>query len=158
MQLRRAEGYNAVMQHLVARMERARSIIDAVNGVDLRPLLRQMSDATTYPYHPAMLVALLFYGYTNGTFAGCELERATYEDPAFRYIASDAHPSCAVIASFRQRYLPELLDAFLHLRVREARASRSELRRMVAQWFLSAERAKCEATCPERNVAFASAQ
>ena len=38
-------------------------------------------------YHPAMLVALLFYGYATGVFSSRKLEQATYDSVAFRYIA-----------------------------------------------------------------------
>lgn len=149
--------YNPSMQH-VTSMEQARFVLDAVRSLDLGALVQRMGDEPPYPYHPAMLVALLFLGFANGKFAGCELERATYDDPVYRYVASDAHPSCALIVAFRERYLPQLLDAFLQLVNREARAPRSQLRHEVAAWFLSAERAGCGAGCRSGSVAAASAR
>ena len=41
------------------------------------------------PYHPAVMVALLFYGYATSSR---KLEQATYDSVAFRYITADTHP------------------------------------------------------------------
>jgi transposase len=57
------------------------------------------------PYHPAMLVALLFYGYATGTFSSRKLEKATYDSIAYRYLCANTHPDHDTIASFRKRFL-----------------------------------------------------
>ncbi|MGO9262775.1 MAG: transposase [Bryobacteraceae bacterium] len=41
-----------------------------------------------------------------------KLERATYEDVAFRYLAADQHPDHDSIASFRQTHLQALAGLF----------------------------------------------
>lgn len=53
------------------------------------------------PYAPRMMVALLIYGYCIGVFSSRRLARATYEDVAFRVLASESHPHFTTINDFR---------------------------------------------------------
>jgi hypothetical protein len=62
-----------------------------------------------------MLVAVLFYGYATGVFSSRQLERATYDSVAFRYLAANRHPDHDTIASFRKRFLPELSALFVQI-------------------------------------------
>src|SRR5438270_4534972 len=64
-------------------------------------------------YHPLMLTRLLLYGYCQGVVSSRKIERATYEDVAFRYLAADQHPDHDTIASFRQTHLQNLAGLFL---------------------------------------------
>jgi len=49
-------------------------------------------------YHPAMMLALLVYGYASGTFSSRKIERATYDSVAFRFIAVNHHPDHDTLA------------------------------------------------------------
>jgi transposase len=53
------------------------------------------------PYPPAMMVALLVYGYSVGVFSSRRLWRATYEDVAFRVLAGGEHPHFTTVNEFR---------------------------------------------------------
>ena len=66
-------------------------------------------------YHPAMLLALLIYGYATRTFSRRKLERATYDALAFRYIACNRHPDHDTLASFRKRFGGEFEAAFIRI-------------------------------------------
>ena len=63
-------------------------------------------------YHPAMMVRILLYGYCRGVVSSRKIERATYEDLAFRYLAADQHPDHDTIADFRQTHLQSLAGLF----------------------------------------------
>ncbi len=63
-------------------------------------------------YHPAMMVALLIYAYCVGKPSSRRIERATYEDVAFRVLAGDQHPDHDSIASFRKEHLSALAGLF----------------------------------------------
>jgi transposase len=67
------------------------------------------------PYHPAMLVKLLLYGYCVGTASSRKIERATYRDVAFRVLAGDQHPDHDSIAEFRARHLGALAALFVQV-------------------------------------------
>jgi transposase len=63
-------------------------------------------------YHPVMMVRLLLYAYCRGVVSSRKIERATYEDVAFRYLAADQHPDHDTISSFRQTHLQSIAELF----------------------------------------------
>jgi transposase len=63
-------------------------------------------------YHPVMMVRLLLYGYCVGVMSSRRIERASYEDVAFRYLAADQHPDHDTMVAFRQQHLPVLAQLF----------------------------------------------
>jgi len=66
-------------------------------------------------YPPAMMVAVLLYGYCVGKPSSRRIERATYEDVAFRVLAGNQHPDHDSIADFRKRHLAALSDLFMQV-------------------------------------------
>ena len=93
----------------------ARFVAEMVDQLDMRTLLGVYAGKGKKPYHPAMLVALLFYGYATGTFSSRKLEKATYDSIAFRYLCANTHPDHDTIASFRKRFLKELEGFFVEI-------------------------------------------
>jgi transposase len=63
-------------------------------------------------YDPVMLLRLLLYGYCTGRRSSRKIEKATYDDVAFRYLAGDQHPDHDTIAVFRQEHLDEIAALF----------------------------------------------
>ena len=91
-------------------------VMDVVDSFDLGAIERkiQAKDSRgTRPYHPAMMVSLLVYGYCVGVFSSRKLEMGTYEDLAIRAIAGEQHPDHSVIADFRRRHLKAFKNMFL---------------------------------------------
>ena len=86
-----------------------------VDQLDMSNLLGVYAGKCKTPYHPAMLVALLFYGYATGTFSSRKLEKATYDSIAYRYICANTHPDHDTIASFRKRFLKKLEGFFVEM-------------------------------------------
>jgi len=66
-------------------------------------------------YDPRMMVRVLLYGYCRGVASSRRIERATYEDVAFRYLAADQHPDHDTIAAFRQEQLANLSQLFVEV-------------------------------------------
>ena len=93
----------------------ARFVVEIVEQLDLRNLVEAYSGRGSSAYHPAMMVALLFYGYATGTFSSRKLERATYEGIAYRYICANSHPDHDSINSFRKRFGKELEGLFVEV-------------------------------------------
>ena len=85
----------------------ARFVVEIVDRLDLKHLSAAYSGKGSKPYHPAMLVAVLFYGYSTGVFSSRKLEKACYDSIAFRYISANTNPDHDTIASFRKRFLKE---------------------------------------------------
>jgi transposase len=93
----------------------ARYVVDVVEALDLSALERAYAGRGSDAYHPALLLALLIYGYATGTFSSRKIERATYDSLAFRFIAGNAHPDHDTLASFRQRFGPQFEAAFVQV-------------------------------------------
>jgi len=93
----------------------ARFVVEIVERLDLRELTTAYRGRGSDAVHPAMMVALLFYGYATGVFASRKLEQATYDSVAFRYAAANQHPDHDTIATFRKRFLKELSALFVQI-------------------------------------------
>lgn len=96
------------VQDYVALDHLARFVVEIVDQLDLRAMVGTYWGKGKAPYHPAMLVALLCYGYATGTFSGRKLEQGTYDSMAYRYICANSHSDHDTIARFRKRFLKEL--------------------------------------------------
>jgi transposase len=89
-------------------------IADVVNSLDLGAIYASYEEdgRGQAAYHPAMMVRLLLYGYCSGTYSSRQMQRETYEDVAFRYLAGDQHPDHSTLAEFRKRHLGALAGLF----------------------------------------------
>ena len=93
----------------------ARFVVETVSQLDLYAFKSAYTGRGSKPYHPAMLLGLLFYGYATGVHSSRKIEKATYDSVAFRYMAANTHPDHDTIASFRKRFLKELKDVFVQI-------------------------------------------
>src|SRR3954452_9377897 len=89
-------------------------VIDAVAEFDLSAFLADYrADGHGRPAHdPAMMVALLLYGYAIGERSSRRLERRCVEDVATRVICANQAPDHTTIARFRQRHETALAELF----------------------------------------------
>ena len=93
-------------------------ILDVVGELDLSPIYAvydAKDERGRAGYHPAMMVALLIYGYCTGRPSSRRIERATHEDVAFRVIAGDRHPDHDCIAALRKLHLDALAGLFMQV-------------------------------------------
>lgn len=97
-------------------------ISDAVDGLDLGAFhARYDKDGPrNQPFHPAMMVKVLVYGYATGVFSSRKIARKLHEDVAFRVLAARNFPAHRTIREFRALHLKELSDLFVQV-VRLAR-------------------------------------
>jgi transposase len=89
-------------------------VIDAVAALDLSAFYAAYRvDGHGRPAHdPAMMVALLLYGYAIGERSSRRLERRCVEDVATRVICANQAPDHTTIARFRQRREAALAELF----------------------------------------------
>jgi transposase/IS5 family transposase len=95
----------------------ARFVVEIVDQLDLRTLSAVYAGKGKRPYHPAMLLALLFYGYATGVFSSRKLEKATYDSMAFKYLCANENPDHDTINSFRKRFGKEIEGLFVEILV-----------------------------------------
>ena len=86
---------------------------EVIDGLDLTAMSKSYRGTGSASYHPAPLLGLLVYGYATGVFSSRELERATYDSVAFRFIAANDHPDHDTIATFRRRFLKDIEARFV---------------------------------------------
>lgn len=104
--------FPATVQEYLPEDHLARFVVEIVDQLDLSHLVEAYAGTGSRAYHPAMLVALLLYGYATGVFSSRKLAQATYDSIAFRYICANTHPDHRTIADFRKRFLDELAALF----------------------------------------------
>lgn len=92
-------------------------ISDVVDQMDLSEILNVYEGDLRGrpPYHPAMMVKLLIYGYCIGKMSSRKIEEATYDDVAFRVLSCNQQPDHDSIADFRKRHLNELGKLFVQV-------------------------------------------
>ena len=100
----------------------AHFISDTVDTLDLSAFhARYDKDGPrNQPFHPAMMVKVLIYGYASGVFSSRKIARKLHEDVAFRVLAAGNFPAHRTIRDFRAFHLKELSDLFVQV-VRLAR-------------------------------------
>lgn len=86
----------------------ARFVVEIVEQLDLTRMERAYRGSGSAPFHPALLLSILVYGYATGVFSSRKLERATYDSVAFRYVAANTHPDHDTLNAFRKRFLKDI--------------------------------------------------
>jgi transposase len=93
-------------------------ILDVVQGLDLSEILfvdRGKDARGQKAYAPAMMVAVLVYGYCTGVFSSRRLEQATYVDVAFRVLSANQQPHFTTINEFRRAHREALGNLFVQI-------------------------------------------
>ena len=67
------------------------------------------------PYHPAMMVKILIYGYATGVISSREIAQRLETDVAFRVLAANNTPSHRTICRFRKENLELFQDLFMQV-------------------------------------------
>lgn len=93
----------------------ARFVVDIVAQLELSAIYNRYALRGGEALAPEVLLALLFYGYSTGKFSSRKIEKATYEDLGFRFVAGGLHPDHDTIANFRKIFLPELQGLFVQI-------------------------------------------
>jgi transposase len=93
-------------------------LLDLVEELDLSEILipAQAKDPRGEKgYDPRMLTLLLLYAYCVGTVSSRKIERACYEDLAFRELTGNQQPDHSRISDFRRRNLDAVKGLFVQI-------------------------------------------
>ncbi|RKE35392.1 transposase [Paraburkholderia sp. BL23I1N1] len=92
-------------------------ISDTVDSLDLSAFHARYAGGgpRNQPFHPAMMVKVLVYGYATGVFSSRKLARKLHEDVAFRVLAAGNYPAHRTLCDFRAFHLKELSDLFVQV-------------------------------------------
>ena len=110
------------LQEWLPRGHLAYFINDTVDQLDLRAFHARYArgGSRNQPFHPAMMVKVLVYGYATGVFSSRKIARKLHEDVAFRVLGADNFPAHRTIRDFRALHLSEFTELFVQV-VRLAR-------------------------------------
>jgi transposase len=88
---------------------------DTVDALDLGEIFADYvheTDRGNLAYHPVMMLKVLLYGYCVGVMSSRKIQRACWNDVAFRVLSADQHPDFNSIARFRKRHLKAIAKLF----------------------------------------------
>src|SRR5882672_153852 len=107
----------AALQDWLPEGHLAYYISDTVDSLDLSAFHARYADGgpRNQPFHPAMMVKVLLYGYTTGVFSSRKLARKLHEDVAFRVLAAGNFPAHRTLSDFRALHLKELAALFVQV-------------------------------------------
>jgi len=90
-------------------------ILDLVEDLalgDIERVLQAKDPRGERPYSPRMMTALWLYGYAVGVTSSRKLEKATYQDVAFRVLAAGEQPHFTSLNEFRAKHRQALANLF----------------------------------------------
>jgi len=90
-------------------------VVDALDLSAIFQVYEQGDGRGQPPSDPVLMVKLLVYAYCTGQPSSRKIERATYEDVAYRVLAADQHPDHASIGDLRKRHLAALANLFVQV-------------------------------------------
>jgi transposase len=107
----------ASLQDWLPKGHLAYFIGDTVDALDLKAFYARYEGggSRNQPFHPAMMVKLLVFGYATGVFSSRKMERRLHEDLAFRMLGAGNFPKHRTIRDFRALHLKELADLFVQV-------------------------------------------
>ncbi|PIW21593.1 MAG: IS5/IS1182 family transposase [Candidatus Aquicultor secundus] len=92
-------------------------VSDLVDNLDLSEFIKAYKNTAEGkpPFHPAMMLKILVYGYSTGICSSRQLMRKIDEDIAFKFLAAGDRPDFRTIALFRKKHLSALRKLFLQV-------------------------------------------
>lgn len=99
----------------------AHMINDIVDRLDLANLERRYGNMGQPAYHPRLMLKVILYGFTVGTFSSRKLQRACDENLAFKFLAGMETPAFKTFIEFRRRHREDMKSVFVQT-VKLARA------------------------------------
>ena len=92
----------------------AHFVVETVNVLPLRGFRVNTRGTGSAQFPPSMMLSLLIYNYAVGRMSSRQIEKATYEDVASRYICGgDAHPDHDTICAFRRQNADLFQESFV---------------------------------------------
>ena len=107
----------AALQDWLPEGHLAYYISDTVDSLDLSAFHARYAGGgpRNQPFHPAMMVKVLIYGYATGVFSSRKLARKLHEDVAFRVLGAGNFPAHRTLSDFRVLHLKELAALFVQV-------------------------------------------
>ena len=96
------------VQSLICDDHLCRVVNDVVKELNLSCLYKKVSREGNPPYHPAMMLKIIFYAYAKGLFSSRKIAEAVKENLPFIFLAAWQKPDFRTISDFRKNNIKEL--------------------------------------------------
>lgn len=90
---------------MIPEHHKVRLVNDAIDGMDIDPILSTYKGGGTSSYHPKMLLKVLVYGYTEKIYSSRKLEKALKENICFMWLGGMQQPDHNTLNIFRRHRL-----------------------------------------------------
>jgi transposase len=81
-----------------------------VDGLDLTQLIISYESGGTTPYHPRMLLKVVFYAYMNNTYSCRRIASAMERDIHYMWLSGSQYPSFSTINRFRSEHIKDCIN------------------------------------------------
>ena len=82
-----------------------------VDGLDLTELIRTYKSGGTTPFHPRMLLKVVFYAYMNNIYSCRKIEDAMNWNIQYMWLSGNQHPSFSTINRFRSEHMKDCVNS-----------------------------------------------
>ena len=94
----------------------ARFVREVVSELDLRAIEDTYEEGPGQPpYHPRLMVTLLLYAYSTGTYSSRRMAAKLVDDVAYRFLAAGNVPDFRTLSDFRKAHGPALNGLFVQV-------------------------------------------
>lgn len=98
------------LEELIPEGHLVRVVNEAIERIDLEPLMRKYKGGGTSSYHPRMMLKVLIYGYTQKIFSSRKIAKALRENVNFMWISGGNKPDFRTINEFRGKVMKEVIE------------------------------------------------
>jgi transposase len=81
-----------------------------VDGLDLTQLIASYESGGTTPYHPRMLLKVVFHAYMNNTYSCRRIASAMERDIHYMWLSGSQYPSFSTINRFRSEHIKDCVN------------------------------------------------
>ena len=82
-----------------------------VDGLNLTELIRTYKSGGTTPFHPRMLLKVVFYAYMNNIYSCRKIEDAMNWNIQYMWLSGNQHPSFSTINRFRSEHMKDCVNS-----------------------------------------------
>ncbi len=101
---------------LIPEAHSCRLVNDAIDGMDLDPILNTYEGGGSSTYHPRMMLKALVYGYVDKRYSSRDIEKAIKENICFMWLCGMQQPDHNTLNRFRNSQLKQTVkDVFAQI-------------------------------------------
>jgi len=98
------------LEELIPENHLVRVVHEAIEKMDLRPLMKRYKGGGTSSYHPKMMLKVLVYAYTQRLYSSRRIAKALRENIHFMWISGNSSPDFRTINRFRGEVMRGIME------------------------------------------------